>query len=48
MWVVNRLGNVVVTAGHERPAGPFWDIAHTEVRNAEVSPHAQHFCGPPR
>ena len=31
MWVVNRLGNVVVTAGHERPAGPFWDIAHTEV-----------------
>ena len=37
MWIVNRLGTVVVTPGHSRPTGPFYDIKHAEYKCHEHS-----------
>ena len=37
MWIVNRFGTVVVTPGHSRPTGPFYDIKEPEFKCHEHS-----------
>ena len=37
MWIVNRFGTVVVTPGHSRPTGPFYDIKQPEFKCHEHS-----------
>merc|ERR1711937_388339 len=37
MWVVNRFGTVIVTPGHNKPTGPFYDIKLAEYKCHEHS-----------